>query len=206
MKPQTLPRLAGLAYLGIIASGLTAELAFRGPVVGATDPTLALQSALPDWRAAIGLDLVMLTLDAALAFILFYLFRPHGPNLSLAALALRLTQMAIIAAHLPLLVSAIDAPDASALMTRHGIGYDVGLWFFGLNALVMATLLWRVGARMLGGLVASAGGVYLIGTLTRLVAPELNAAFQPAYGIAVIAELSFALWLLRGPRALRTAA
>ncbi|WP_136635415.1 DUF4386 domain-containing protein [Pseudooceanicola onchidii] len=204
--PVTLPRLAGLAYLGIIALGLGAEVGLRMPVTTAADPAAALADALKSWRLAIGADIVMATLDVALALMLFRLFRPLGPDLALSALVLRLVQMAVIAAHLPLLVSAITATDPMPLIDRHGAGYDLGLWFFGLNALAMSVLLARAGAGWLAGLIGAAGVVYLTGSLTRFVAPEINALIQPAYLIPVVAELSFALWLLISARARTLAA
>jgi len=205
MQPKTLSRLAGLSYFGIILSGLTAEIALRGPILGAADPAIALADQTALWRGSMALDLVMLTLDAALAFLLFHLLRPFGVTLAGAALGLRFAQMAVIAAHLPLLAAVLTAADPVPLIERHGIGYDVGLWFFGLNSLVMAALLARAGARKLSILIGAAGLVYLIGTMTRLAAPEINAFFQPAYLIAVVAEVSLAIWLLRGPKVLTSA-
>ncbi|WP_375173134.1 DUF4386 domain-containing protein [Pseudooceanicola sp.] len=204
--PSTLPRFAGLAYLGIIALGLGAEVGLRMPIASAADPAAALAAHLPQWRAALGADLLMATLDITLALLLFRLFRPLGRDLALGALVLRLVQMAVIAAHLPLLASAIGAPDPLPLIERHAAGYDLGLWFFGLNALLMALLLSRAGVRWLSVLIALAGLVYLIGSATRFVAPEINAVIQPAYLVPVVAELSFALWLLLAPGARRLAA
>lgn len=202
----TLPQIAGLAYLGIIVLGLGAEVGLRMPVTTADDPAAMLATRLPQWRVALAADVIMATLDIGLALILYRLFRRFGHDLALTALVLRLVQMAIIAAHLPLLISAIQAPDPTELIERHALGYDLGLWFFGLNALIMAMLLQRAGIRWLAGLIAMAGIVYLTGSLTRFVAPDVNALVQPAYLVPVIAELSFALWLLLSSAARRIAA
>ncbi len=199
---RILARLAGLSYLGIIVLGLGAELALRLPIASSDDLPGALADHTLLWRLGIAADLTMATLDLALALLLFRLLRPFGPDLALAALVLRLVQMAVIAAHLPLLASALTSTEPQALIDRHAAGYDLGLWFFGLNALVMAVLLRRAGAPRLSVLICAAGFVYLIGSLTRFVAPDLNALMQPAYLIAVVAELSLALWLLRAPRSL----
>lgn len=204
--PVSLPRLAGICYLGIILLGLGAEVGLRLPITTSPDPALALAAGLPAWRLALAADLIMATLDIALALLLYRLFAPVGRDLARAALVLRLVQMVVITAHLPLLVSAITAPDPTPLIERHGMGYDLGLWFFGLNSLAMAALLHRAGVRWLAGLIATAGVVYLSGSLTRLDAPGINAALQPAYLIPVVAELSFALWLLLSRGARRLAA
>ncbi len=199
---RILARLAGLSYLGIIALGLGAELGLRLPIASSDNLPGALADHALLWRLGIAADLVMATLDIALALLLFRLLRRFGPDLALAALVLRLVQMAVIAAHLPLLASALTSAEPQALIDRHAARYDLGLWFFGLNALVMAVLLRRLGASRLSVLICAVGFVYLIGSLTRFVAPDLNALMQPAYLIAVVAELSLALWLLRAPRSL----
>jgi hypothetical protein len=69
----------------------------------------------------------------------------------------------------------------------------------------MALLLRRAGVRWLSVLIALAGCVYLLGSATRFLAPEVNALMQPAYLVPVVAELSFALWLLLAPGARRLA-
>lgn len=203
--PHPLPRFAGLAYLGIIVLGLGAEVGLRMPITGAAHPAAALATQAAQWRMALGADIAMATLDIALALMLYRLFRHLGPDLALAALVLRLVQMAVIAAHLPLLASALTAADPMPLIERHAAGYDLGLWFFGLNALAMALLLRRAGVHWLSVLIALAGCVYLLGSATHFLAPEVNALMQPAYLVPVVAELSFALWLLLAPGARRLA-
>lgn len=205
MTPQNTTRLAGAAYAGIIILGLGAELALRAPILAAGDPGPAIAAALPQWRAAIAADIGMATLDIGLALLLFRLFRPYGRDLALAALVLRLVQMAIVMAHLPLLVSATTAIDPQGLIARHAAGYDLGLWFFGLNGIAMALLLRRAGVRWLAVMILAAAAVYLLGSFTRFALPGLNAAMQPAFLVAVVAETAFALWLLFGARARRSA-
>ena len=198
--PQ-IARLAGLSYLGIIAFGITAELALRGPLIAAGAQAITENATL--WRLSIGADLVMATLDITLALLLFTLFRPVSEGMARAALVLRLVQMTIVAAHLPLLAEALGSATPMALIDRHAAGYDLGLWFFGLNSFVMAWLLHRATApRLLSGLIGAAGLVYLFGSATHFIAPEVNEAMQPAYLVPLLAELGFALWLLRGARQL----
>ena len=45
------------------------------------------------------------------------------------------------------------------------------------------------------GLIAG-GLVYLVGSVTRFVAPRYLSTLEPAYAIPLIAELAFCLWLL----------
>ena len=52
--------------------------------------------------------------------------------------------------------------------------------------------------RWLGHLMTAAGIVYLAGSTLRFAAPDAGLLFQPAYLVAVAAEVSFAVLLLRG--------
>lgn len=205
--PLIIARRAGLAYIGIILCGIGAELILRGPLIEMTDPAATAAAIAANdglWRASIGADLVMATLDVLLAVLLFRLFRPVDATLAGLAMVLRLVQMAVISAHLTLLDAAPGMENPLPALARHAAGYDLGLWFFGLNGLLMAVLLSRGGApRALAWLVGAAGVVYLAGSLTRFVAPDVNALMQPAYLVPLVAETSFAIWLLLGARSLR---
>lgn len=213
-------RMAGILYLVIILCGMSAELALRGPLLapGTAEGTLAAILAAPGLlRGAVLLDMVMVLADIGLALLLYRLLRPYGDTVALAAMIFRLMQAAVIAASLLALV-AIDvialrqggatAGAVLALMELHGIGYDVGLVFFAVNTGLTAWLLWRSGlvARALPLMLGGAAVVYLAGSLTRLMAPEVNAAMQVAYALPLVAESWFALALLLGRRMGRAAA
>lgn len=203
-SPSATARLAGLSYLGLIAAGITAEFFLRAPLVSSdsagTAAALAGNETL--WRLSLVADLVMATLDVALALLLFLLFRPVDEPLALAAMILRLLQMAVIVAQLPLLLAALSTTDPLPLIARHAAGYDLGLWFFGLNGLVMAVLLRRAGApRGMPVMIGAGGLVYLLGTAALVLAPSVNSALEAVYLLPFAAELWFAVWLLRGARA-----
>jgi hypothetical protein len=208
------PRMAGIFYIVIILCGMTAELALRGPLLatGTAEGTLTAILAAPgQLRGAILLDTVMVLADIALAILLYRLLKPFGEGLALAAMVFRLMQAAVIAASLMALV-AVDvmalrqgtaaADTVMTLMELHGIGYDVGLIFFAVNTGLTAWLLSRSGLvpRALPPLLATSALVYLVGSLSRIVAPDLNAAMQAGYVVPLIAESWFALALLTGRR------
>ena len=68
----------------------------------------------------------------------------------------------------------------------------------GINSVLTGISLRRVGGvtrATAAGLVV-AGLVYLTGSALRLADPEPSGAFAPAYGIPVLAESAFYLWLL----------
>lgn len=214
MSSLSVPRMAGLLYLVIILCGMSAELFLRGPLIHPDDAaaTLAAVLAAPGaLRGAILLDAVMVAADVAVAVLLFRLLRTVNETTALMAMAFRLLQAATIAAGLLALV-AVDIvalrqgtarpEQVQSLMLLHGIGYDVGLIFFAVNTGLVTWLFARSGLlpRGLLWLLGIAAAVYLAGSVTRIAAPELNAAIQAAYTLPLIAETWLALTLIFGRR------
>ena len=214
MSSLSVPRMAGLLYLVIILCGMSAELLLRGPLIHPADAaaTLAAVLAAPGaLRGAILLDAVMVAADVAVAVLLFRLLRAVNETTALMAMAFRLLQAATIAAGLLALV-AVDivalrqgtaTPEqVQSLMLLHGIGYDVGLIFFAVNTGLVTWLFARSGLlpRGLLWLLGIAAAVYLAGSVTRIAAPELNAAIQAAYTLPLVAETWLALTLIFGRR------
>ena len=212
-------RLAGLSYLVILGAGLWSEVGVRMQLVVPGDALATwqrTQEAGPLLSYGIAADLVMLAADILLAVLLFRLFRPVSAPVARTAMVLRLAQAAVIAASLTALVAGVllveggDPAEAHRLLglfETHAAGYDAGLIFFGLNTVLTAWLLCRSGwtGRWLPGLLMLAGLVYLAGSLTRFLAPEINVLMQPAYLVPVVAESAFALTLLAGLRPRRAA-
>ncbi|PHP68055.1 hypothetical protein CSC94_05170 [Zhengella mangrovi] len=221
LSRSVLARPAGLFYLAIILAGVSAEAVFRGPLIDFDDPSgtvAAIRGAGPSFRLSIAADLLMAVSDAALAILLFLLFRPVSAGLALAALVFRLIQTAIIAAGLLflqgawLLASGTGADEAAAprallLLDLHRHGYDLGLVFFAINCFLTGALIVRCGflPRWLGLGIAAAGAVYLAGSLLRFFAPAALPAFEAAYVVPLVMESAFCLWLLFGRLGTRTA-
>ena len=214
--PVTL-RSAGVLYLLIIVFGISAEMVFRGPLIDFTNAAAtaeAIRAQAQAFKLAIGADILMALADAALAILLYVIFRPVAPVLALAAMVFRLIQSVLIAGNLMnmqaawLLLTgdvglsglAAEQSEAMALhaLNLHAHGYDLGLIFFGVNSLLTGLLIWRSGffPRIIGAGVAAAGIVYLIGSGLRFFAPDLFALFTPVYGLTVLAETAFCLTLL----------
>lgn len=207
-------RIAGALYLLVIAAGIWAEAAVRMQMIHTGDPAAtwaAMSAGLGLFRASLAADILMMLADIGLAVLFFALLRHIDRDIALAAMALRLIQAAIIGASLmaeiaALLIldgrSAAEAPAVLRLMELHAAGYDLGLIFFGVNTLLTAWLLARSGLvpGWLPPALYAAGAVYLLGSFSRFLAPELNAAIQPAYLIAVFAESALCLSLLFGCR------
>mgnify|MGYP001426462674 CR=1 FL=1 len=208
-------RWTGLAYLGIIGTGLFAELGVRAPLVVSGDAAATAshiaQSA--HWfRLGILADVAMVGFDVAVAIGLLHLLQRVDKPLAQLAAALRLIQAAVISANLMNMVAAVQLAESGAAgavpapggvlsaMQVHGTVYDIGLVFFGLACLVLGWLLHRSPSApsVLGWSVAAAGVVYLVGSFSAVCAPAWSAALDPLYGVAFLAELAFAGWLVFG--------
>jgi hypothetical protein len=191
-------RLAGVLYLGIIVLGISAEAALRAPLItwgdaAATQAALTANEGL--FRLSMLFDLGMSGLDVALAVVFFGMLRAVDVQMALLAMVFRLMQAAVIAGNILLLVAVLQG-DALIWLERHAIGYDIGLAFFAVNTVIMARLLWQIAPRWICVAMGVAGGVYGIGSVTRLLVPDMNAMMQPAYVVPVIAEVSLMVWLL----------
>ena len=197
-------RLAGVFYLVIILCGVGSEVALRGPLIGFDSAEQTMQAINAEhlrFRLSIMADVMMALADAALAVLLFLMFRSVSAGLALGALVFRLLQSGLIAAGLMNLQAALlfdDAQLALSFIALHAYGYDLGLIFFAVNCLLTAVLIVRSGfvPRLLGIRIGLSGVVYLTGSVLRFVAPELHGFITPAYVLPLIAETAFCLWLL----------
>jgi hypothetical protein len=160
--------------------------------------------------------MVMAVADVAVTVLLYLLLRGVSRPLAIAAAAFHLVSTSVLAANtltafgaLLLLrangadaTGAFEAAQVDALVLHafdlHGHGYSLALVFFGVNCLLLGTLVRRAAflPKLLGVLMAAGGLVYLVTSFVRFVAPGLYAAVVPAFLVCLIAELSLALWLL----------
>ena len=224
-RHRRIARITGIAYLGIVATGIFAEFAVRGSLVVADDPAATARNiaASPGlFGVGIGADVVMVALDVTVALGLFALLRHVDRRLALTATVLRLVQDAVIAVGLigllPVVGLATDAvaPDGTVLpgpaldaldaVERHALVYDAGLIAFGLSCLVLGHLLRteQLVPRLLAIGLSATGAVYLAGSLAALATPGLSAAIDPFYIVAIVVEPAFAVLLIT--RGLRTTA
>ena len=212
-RPDMTARLAGFSYLAIIILGLTGELAIRQTLIHPDDAGLTATNILASqglFRMGIIGDAIMAVFDILLGVLLFWLLKPVNVIASGLALAFRFAQAVIIAASLMELHSALAlllaagppadlaAGLAALRLEAHASGYDLGLLFFGISSLFTGYLLMRATffPTFLGLVIGLAGMIYIIGTGLRFLAPNMVELFQPAYGLCILAELAFCLWLL----------
>ena len=215
-QPAHIARRTGLAYLGIIATGIFAEFAVRGPLIADDDPLATAKNIAGSaglFGLGIGADVVMIALDVTVALGLFQLLRRVDRRLALTAMVLRLVQGVVIGVNLANLVQALGfardataggtllagpAQDALDAVERHALGYDVGLVAFALSCLVLARILADghvVGRALVWGMAAT-GAVYLVGSSVAVFAPAATSIIDPFYVIPLGVELAFAIRLV----------
>jgi hypothetical protein len=208
---RSLARLAGALYLVLITCGIGSEAAVRAALFVPGDASTTAANVVAHegaFRLSILADVGMALADVGLGVALLVLLWRAGAGLALTATAFRLAQAAILGLNLAFLMAAIPLAhgvagldDSAGLallaLELHGVGYDLGLFFFGINSVATGWLFVRAGfPRAIGLGLALAGGVYLVGSTLTVVAPAAAGSFEIAYLIPLFAELAVALWLL----------
>ncbi|MEZ5939719.1 MAG: DUF4386 domain-containing protein [Hyphomonadaceae bacterium] len=213
-----LARVTGLAYLGIAAFAIFANFIVLGGFTAAGDPDAvfaAIREGEQMFRFGLGAFLVMLVLDAVVAFGLYLLLRPAGPALALFAFITHLIYTSmhgagmIELARIPPLLGSLpgdEAPGAAAAvmayLRAHSASFMISLTFFGVHLVAAGLLVMRAAwwPSAFGVLLIAAGVGYVVDTFAYLLLadPKPVRAFTETFVIivALIAELGFALWML----------
>ncbi|KMW56658.1 hypothetical protein AIOL_001612 [Candidatus Rhodobacter oscarellae] len=219
-------RLTGAAYLTIAVAGGFSIAYVPSVLYVAGDPAASVQNILAHrgfFLAGIAGDVVMMLAEIAVTAMLFFMFRPVQPVLSLAAALARFAMVAVMAAMLFFHVGALALADpsyamagvamperlafAGVMLTMHDAGVWIWQVFFFAHLVVLGALVLRPGAypRLLGaGLMVGAFG-YLLDSVFAFAFPDFAALGYARAGLLVIvtlSEIGFAIWLLAvGPRA-----
>jgi hypothetical protein len=216
--PQKAARLAGLAYLVTIVTGLFAELGVRGNVIVSGDAAATARNVMASeglWRMGFVADLIGGATYLAVTLLLYELLRPVSRSLSLLAAFFSLVGIAIgggaALAHLaPLFLlngapylRAFDAQQLQALaylaIRLHAQAYLIALVFFGFYEVLLGYLIFRSTffPRVLGILVGVAGLAFLTNSFALGLAPAIGNALN-GYLLAIdgVGEIALMLWLL----------
>lgn len=219
--PLSIARIAGGLYIVILVAGIFAEFFVRSGLVVAGDAAATAANIVASeglFRMGIVADLLMIASDIAVGLLFYLLLRPVSQGLALLAAFFRLAQAAILGANLLNLLVALElarpaagaaglgAGPAQALallfIRAHGIGYALGLIFFGIYLFILGALILRSGyiPRVLGGMLMLAAAAYLADSFAQVLLANYAAyawIFGPAVFVpALVAELALALWLL----------
>ena len=215
---KNLARIAGLCYLIVISTGLFAEVFVRQALKvsgNALATAKHIQSSEMLYRWGLVADLINFVFGIPCVLIIYFLFKRVNKFLLQIALTFVIIQTAIIAVNLlnqasPLLLLSNDAylntfqPNQLATLAQlslnvQGIGYAIGLVFFGMYCLLVGYVI--VKSKMipsiLGILYLISGMGYLINSFTMLLSKDFaNPIFTYVAIPIFIGELSLCLWLL----------
>ncbi len=217
MSPQKAARVAGVLYLTIIAGGIFAEAFVRQQALVPGDPAATARYVLEHellYRLGFAVHVFYLACALPLALILYNFFKRVSNNLALLALIFNLIAVAIEGVNLlnhfaPLdllataSLSAFSEQQLQALaygsLASFSSGFDISLVFFGFFGVLAGILIFKSGflPRILGVLMTVAGLCYIINSFSIFVVPAVAAQLFPYILMpCIVAELSFALWLL----------
>jgi len=220
LSPRKAALVAGFGYLGIlvvntIALSLVDGLIVRGDAASTASKITASQSL---FRFGIASWIVVLALDAVVAWALYIFLEPVDRHLSMLAAWFRLVFVAIAGSALVGLLSASRllgpagastafGPDQFAALAMLSLypyeyAFNVGFVFFGLHILCLGYLILKSDyvPRLLGVLLMVASAGYLIDSFASVVSSgyaDNQALFIVFVAVpALVAEYSLAFWLL----------
>ncbi len=216
-SPRLKARIAGVLYLIVIVGGIFAEVFVRGRLVvhgdaAATAHNIVMHDLL--YRLGFAVEIFYCACNVPLTFILYDLFKVVNKNVSLLVVFFSLVGTAIesvsLLAHAaPLILlggghtlSALTAEQlqaaAYASLQLFEYGFAIALIFFGFFCLSLAYLIFRSTffPRVIGGLLAIEGLLYLTTSFAKFLSPAIAARVFPYLAISGVAEVSLMLWLL----------
>jgi hypothetical protein len=157
-------------------------------------------------------DVVVMLAEVVLTVMLFRLFRPVSPTLSMIAMVSRLMMVAVMAINLlihimPMVLLSGDLPreqlEATVMLFMEAHRYGVYVWdmFFGFHLAALGYLILKSTyfPRLLGVAIMIGSAGYFLEGLVRVTFVENAALGMLVVGLLVvasIAELAFAFWLL----------
>jgi hypothetical protein len=220
LSPREAALVAGFGYLGIlvfntIALSLVDGLIVRGDAASTASKITASESL---FRFGIASWIVVLALDAVVAWALYIFLEPVDRHLSMLAAWFRLVFVAIAGSALVGLLSASRllatagastafGPDQFAALAMLSLypyeyAFNVGFVFFGLHVLCLGYLILKSDyvPRLLGVLLIVASAGYFIDSFASVVSSgyaDNQALFIVFVAVpALVAEYSLAFWLL----------
>jgi hypothetical protein len=216
-SPRFEARIAGLLYLIVIVGGIFAEVFVRGRLVVHGDAAATAHNILTHellYRSGFAVEIFYCACNVPLTFILYDLFKVVNKSVALLVLFFCLVGTAIesvsLLAHAaPLILlgsgrtlSAFTAEQLQAWayvsLQLFEYGFAIALVFFGCYCLLFGYLIFRSTffPRVIGGLLAIEGLLYLITSFAKFLSPAVAARVFPYLAASGLAEIVLCLWLL----------
>lgn len=219
-------RLAGLLYLIPTFAGPFSMMYVPSAILAPGDAHATAERLLASerlFRLGMVSDVIIVLAEVALSALLLTLLRPAGRSLARAAAFARLAMAAVQAVNLlPQLLAlslvrgdgglaTMGGPErealALAMLNLHGAGAHVWEALFGLHCLLVGALILRSShvPRAFGALVGLAGIGYSVNAFGHLLAPSHAPIYTAIVAVgALVGEVPFVVWLVRGRLSSRT--
>ena len=209
-------RIAGFMYLGNIITGIFAQVV-RSTLIVPGDVAATAKNIMASgllFRFGFVSDLIMVTFYLLMGLVFYVLLKPVNKNIALLMLLLNLAGIPMLGfnmlnqfATLLLMSGAgyLDVFGADQLhalgmlfFDLHEYGYDIAVISWGFYLLPLGYLVFKSGyfPRILGVLLMLASFCDLIQFFQIFLFPGYEVITYPGLAVAMIAEFSFAFWLL----------
>jgi hypothetical protein len=209
-------RMAGFVYLGNIITGIFAQVVRSTLVVPGDAATTAKNIMASELLFRFGFvsDLIMVTFYSLMGLAFYVLLKPVNKNVALLMLLLNLAGVPILAINMLnqfatlllmsgagyLTVFSADQLHALGMLffNLHEYGYSIAVISWGFYLLPLGYLVFKSGyfPKILGVLLMLASLGDLIQFFQVFLFPAYEVITYPGLAVALIAEFSFAFWLL----------
>jgi hypothetical protein len=216
-SPRVKARIAGFLYLIIIVGGIFAQIGVRDRLVVNGDAAATAQNIVAHvllYRLGFTVEVFYLLCNIPLTLILYDLFKVVNKKAARLLLFFSIVGTAVegvsLLAHYAPLVFLGKGSYLAAFTTAQlqaaayislrmfDYGFMIALSFFGFFCISLAYLIFKSTffPRVVGGLLAIQGTLYLTNSFAHFVSPPVGARVFPFLAVSGIAEVSFCLWLL----------
>ena len=217
VSPRVKARIAGVLYLIIIVGGIFAQIGVRGRLVVNGDAAATAQNIIAHellYRLGFAVEVFTLLCNIPINIILYDLFKVVNKKMAMvllffATVGTAVEGVSVLAHYAPLvllgkgsyLVAFTTAQlQAASYMSLQmfDYGFMIALSFFGFFCISLSYLIFRSTffPRVIGGLLAIQGTLYLTNSFAHFVSPPVGDQVFPFLALSGIAEVSFCLWLL----------
>jgi hypothetical protein len=217
ISPKKTAKLAGLFYLINIITGLFTEVFVRSNIIVWDNATTTARNIIASqllFRAGIISDLLMTTSYLLMGLTFYILLKHVNKNVALAMLSLNIVGVAILALNLlnqfaPIIIlcgadflKVFSADQLNALvmlfLNLHKYGYIIAGISWSAYLLPLGYLVYKSEyfPKFLGILLMIAPSYGLTDLFIQFMFPKYLAITYPFIAIAMVAEFSFAFWLL----------
>ncbi len=217
MSPRVKARIAGFLYLIVIVGGIFAEIFVRGRLVVSGDAAATAHNILTHpllFRMGFAVEVFYCACNIPLGLIFYELFKVVNKKVALLMVFFSLVGTAIesvsLLAHVSPVIILGGARALNAFTTEQlqgaaymslqlfEYGFAIALVFFGFFCLSLAYAIFKSTffPRIIGGLLAVEGMLYLITSFAKFISPAVAARVFPFLAVSGLAEVSLCLWLL----------